>query len=919
MPSTAQRALLAAANFLLPVAVLIFAIGFFPYKPFLPGLAQHEVLEYGAPPEAPFDKVVFMVVDALRSDFVYSNNSGFEFTQGLISSGAAIPFTANARSPTVTMPRVKSMTTGSIPSFLDVILNLAETDDSSNLAHQDTWLAQLKTAKAGKLVMYGDDTWLRLFPETFERYDGTSSFFVSDFTEVDNNVTRHVPDELRNQDWNALIMHYLGLDHIGHKTGPFGPHMIPKQTEMDGIVKQVYSAIETQSHLKSTLLILCGDHGMNDGGNHGGSAPGETSPALVFMSPKLKKISKGLPCPTTPEEDFNYYSKVEQSDIAPTLAGLLGFPVPLNNLGVFIPDFLPLWSNGNNRAQILLRNALQILKIVKATFPNPAFDNPFAEVQCDAISSSAQELVCKWRAVTNVFQAAGHLRPKPEDVIAPLAEFCRLAQDILSSTASNYNLTFLVTGSSLAAMSVVLTLLALSNNLKHVNTTGVSYAAVAALYGVMMFASSYVEEEHHFWYWITSGWFVLLFLNKCRKTSFKTAAPAAGALLLAHRVIRRWNQTGQKHAGAPDIAHSFILNHPVVLWTLVSMIYIHLLLRIKTHLTRRLETQNTRQLQSFATVNTILLCGISFLFKLSFTARDAPELVRGASPAALTFLSSLGLIRLARCIFIGSFVGIGWVFLREKAEGPRRAGALISDAFHDFLTLILLTQTRATNIPLILLFQVQKRYLDQLNLTPLEQTVSALLLSHTSFFSLGNSNAISSLDLSNAYNGIASYNIVAVGVLLFVSNWAGPIFWTSASVLGLLDAARWTRGSKVMRNMMDTQRRERIVEALIKSGVDEQKANETASREAAKWRRARAETDAEEGRADEFWWLHFARLTAWTGAALVAVMVACTMLRTHLFIWTVFSPKYLYAMAWSVAFHLIVSGGLGGLMWWTAQ
>lgn len=77
---------------------------------------------------------------------------------------------------------------------------------------------------------------------------------------------------------------------------------------------------------------------------------------------------------------------------------------------------------GNDRAQILLRNALQILKIVKATFPNPAFDNPFAEVQCDAISSSAQELVCKWRAVTNVFQAAGHLRPKPEDVIAPLAE-----------------------------------------------------------------------------------------------------------------------------------------------------------------------------------------------------------------------------------------------------------------------------------------------------------------------------------------------------------------------------------------------------------------------------------------------------------------------------------------------------------------
>jgi ethanolamine phosphate transferase 2 subunit G len=37
---------------------------------------------------------------------------------------------------------------------------------------------------------------------------------------VDHNVTRHVPTELRRDDWNAMIMHYLGLDHIGHKGGP---------------------------------------------------------------------------------------------------------------------------------------------------------------------------------------------------------------------------------------------------------------------------------------------------------------------------------------------------------------------------------------------------------------------------------------------------------------------------------------------------------------------------------------------------------------------------------------------------------------------------------------------------------------------------------------------------------------------------
>lgn len=76
------------------------------------------------------------------------------------------------------MPRLKAITTGSVPSFLDVILNIAESDTSSTLVHQDTWLAQLQ-ARGDKLAMYGDDTWLKLFPGVFDRADGTTSFFVS--------------------------------------------------------------------------------------------------------------------------------------------------------------------------------------------------------------------------------------------------------------------------------------------------------------------------------------------------------------------------------------------------------------------------------------------------------------------------------------------------------------------------------------------------------------------------------------------------------------------------------------------------------------------------------------------------------------------------------------------------------------------
>jgi ethanolaminephosphotransferase len=125
--------------------------------------------------------------------------------------------------------------------------------------------------------------------------------------------------------------------------------MIPKQKEMDDMVRTIYTAIENEDHLANTLFVICGDHGMNDGGNHGGSSPGETSPALVFMSPKLIKITKKTKreSPVSPkhEGEFEYYRMVEQSDIAPTLAGLLGFPVPKNNLGVFLEEFLGFWDS----------------------------------------------------------------------------------------------------------------------------------------------------------------------------------------------------------------------------------------------------------------------------------------------------------------------------------------------------------------------------------------------------------------------------------------------------------------------------------------------------------------------------------------------------------------------------------------------
>ena len=70
--------LLLVANIFIPFAFLQFAAGFFPYKPFLAGQAQYPD-DGHPPPPAPFNKVIFMVVDALRrfamtSDFMTKLN-----------------------------------------------------------------------------------------------------------------------------------------------------------------------------------------------------------------------------------------------------------------------------------------------------------------------------------------------------------------------------------------------------------------------------------------------------------------------------------------------------------------------------------------------------------------------------------------------------------------------------------------------------------------------------------------------------------------------------------------------------------------------------------------------------------------------------------------------------------------------------
>ncbi|KAI9891322.1 MAG: major facilitator super transporter protein [Vezdaea aestivalis] len=737
------------------------------------------------------------------------------------------------------MPRIKAITTGSIPSFLDVILNFAETDTSSTLANQDSWLAQLRKQGKHGLVMYGDDTWLKLFPQFFKRSDGTTSFFVSDFTEVDLNVTRHVPRELANDDWDAMVLHYLGLDHIGHKAGPQSSNMRPKQAEMDAIVQMIHEAMETKEHLRSTILVLCGDHGMNDAGNHGGSAPGETSPALVFISPKLNTLSAGQPSPVeVTDSEFSYYERVDQSDIAPTLSALLGIPVPRNNLGVVIPEFLPFWDD-RGRSIILQRNLLQILNIVNTTFTGLLAQKKH-ETEHDC-GSDVGAIACEFHRNLELLRRIEHsLASANKNEQTELLSFCRKAQETMSKTASNYNISNLSIGIFFAALSILSVSIHLGLYGVQVDYGTYAICVISLLYAPMVFASSYVEEEQHFC------------IRAIKRTSKVKAWVAWIALIVPQRIIQRWNQTGQKRAGEADIVKAFFTTHTTLLSLGVAIGYASILYRLAV---RRSRTAATRFLA-------ILACGSAFIFKLNFTVLDAPELVDPFFRSFLPLFRILSLVQQARIAHITALV----LLLRSLQDYRVRKGSTPSEKsgllrqIHDAISLWLLTQTRFANIPIQVLLQVQLHALESLDLSPSELTTTSLLFQYQTFFAFGGSNAISSIDLSSAYNGVSGYNVLAVGVLTFVGNWTGPIWWVSG-VTTLLASQKERSGHVVS------------------------------------------------------WSSHVALLSWFVSVSVLGVMAACMALRTHLFIWTVFSPKYLYVMAWTIAHHMGVNVLLGGLLW----
>ncbi|OGM39853.1 hypothetical protein ABOM_011448 [Aspergillus bombycis] len=851
-----RTALLLLSNAFILVSTIVFAAGLF--RPIPPSSGSAVLVGDGAISEvAPFQKVVFMIVDALRSDFVYGPDSNFEFTQNLIRLGAAMPFTVKTSSPSLTRSCVMAMTIGSASSFLDVFNNAD--DGPGRPDRRDTWLARLKAAGKGKLLFYGDDTWAQLFPDLWDRGHFHSTLFVPDFHSLDINITASALDELHRDDWSAMVLHLPGIDHIGHMGGAGSHLMASKQKQMDDIVQKIYTSLEQEDHLSSTLLIVGGDHGMDQLGGHGGGSDPEISAAMMFISPHMKSINQGYESPTTPSGGmFDYYTGIKQVDLVPTISGLLGIPIPNDSIGMFILGLLPFWEDMVDRVHLVLGNIKHLRALLCTNNCITDMSDMVPEGTCSPEGFGPGNY---W---DNLLQQA-----PDKQFLADLYEVGNRIQKVIeTATIGTIRVSLLVCGIITAFIALLLSCYA-CDSLSLLNWNFFTFNLFYTIYGLLMMSQSIVESEHHFWFWSSTLWIGYLVFTAGRHSRTPNFVQLLPFLL--QLLSQNWVHSPKAKLGDVYDVQDFLSRHPCYLQALLAATFLATSVKFTMQLKKIL---NASSIEVFCTAlahGAISLAALTF--ELASAIRNAPDQMNCAPRWLQSFLQRLEPPLVARYVFLCLLGGFIYLPLRLRAKqqvtmkngdisSPRNIATIeVTTCLLEILNVYLIIQTTPVNIPLFLVYRLQLESLLSFptTLSAFEICVSIVLLGQCAFFAIGNTNSIATLRYTDGFNGLNAHHWLLSPVHTFCSNYAGPIWWSC--------------------------------NGLRLSGT-------------------RMATVKGKGKHGSGFIEHMGLRSAFVAYGLLCVMIACFLLRDETFTWTVMAPKFTYTLLWTIPFHLLFNMGL---------
>ncbi|KAI9209558.1 uncharacterized protein BJ171DRAFT_484388 [Polychytrium aggregatum] len=417
-----------------------------------------------------YKRAVLVILDALRYDFtVYNESMALDESQNrgrvpfyrnklpvlhrLLHSqpSNALLFRSKVDPPTTTLQRLKAITTGTLPTFVDIGKNFG-----GSLVSEDNIMDQLKTL-GRKSVVIGDDTWEGIYPQSIHESYPYPSFDVWDLHTVDNGVLEHLwPILARSpRDWDFIVAHFLGIDHAGHRYGPEHRAMADKLVQINQVLEQLFEAIDDD-----TVVVVMGDHGMDFKGDHGGDSKSETDAGLFIFSKKkltdfdgaaaahqslvaaIQRVSE------TQDSADDPIRTVSQIDVVSTLTLLLGLPIPFGNLGSIIPELFFV-ADGEHPDPSPTSPWLDLLK---ASHLNAKQIWRYLQSYSQALATadfSLPELGRRFSIATESFEAAARSLPTEPELLRAIElqyEFMRSALKITRRVWSRFDLPLIAMG-----------------------------------------------------------------------------------------------------------------------------------------------------------------------------------------------------------------------------------------------------------------------------------------------------------------------------------------------------------------------------------------------------------------------------------------------------------------------------------------
>lgn len=263
------------------------------------------------------ENVVLIIVDGLRLDMSYQ----LPEVNRLRNAGA--DFEALAGSPSFSLPARANFVTGAWPEIHGVTSNYYEKSVATDN------LLRLAARHRRSVAIAGIAEWSRLFGKDLKAAGGEflaappkseEGHYAEAMTALEIFADQSIALWSAKRP-NLMIIDFPATDRAAHEYGAASDPYRSAAQWIDGKIAMITASLD----LTRSTIIVTSDHGHRDQGGHGGTEDIVMRTPLVLAGKGIRVGSKG---------------RAQHIDVAPTVAALLGLPIPAGSAGTILMDAL---------------------------------------------------------------------------------------------------------------------------------------------------------------------------------------------------------------------------------------------------------------------------------------------------------------------------------------------------------------------------------------------------------------------------------------------------------------------------------------------------------------------------------------------------------------------------------------------------